>query len=91
MNQCAVIGANSRVFAHITIYLEDGSIADSTKSEGKPSVIQMGDGSMSPAFERCLIGQSAGNSQKIKLNAADAFGNSDPNLIQFLDLHQFRQ
>ncbi len=83
------VESNSLVFAHMTLMLKDGSVADSTRTNGKPSAIRLGDGSISEALEQALIGKSAGERVKIALEAQDAFGDPQPNLIQFMDIHQF--
>ncbi len=83
------ISMPSRVFAHISIFLSDGSVADSTKTTGKPSVIHIGTGSVSSAMEQQLISIPVGETRKFTLQASDAFGDVEPNLIHFMDLHQF--
>ncbi len=85
------INKDSRILAHITIKLKDGSIADSTKPSGKPSWLIMGDGSFSPAFEDYLIGKQAGDNLVFELEATDAFGLSNPDQIHFMDITQFPQ
>jgi FKBP-type peptidyl-prolyl cis-trans isomerase SlpA len=83
------VAAGSLVFAHMTLLLPDGSVADSTRSTGKPSVIRLGDGSVSEALEASLIGKLVGDRVKVTLQAEDAFGEPQPNLIQFMEIHQF--
>jgi FKBP-type peptidyl-prolyl cis-trans isomerase SlpA len=85
------VQANSRVLAHVTVKLKDGSIADSTKLNNKPTWLIMGDGSFSPAFEDYLIGSSVGDQLTFELEACDAFGESEPNNIHFMDITQFPQ
>ncbi|WP_397472249.1 FKBP-type peptidyl-prolyl cis-trans isomerase, partial [Rheinheimera sp.] len=50
----AVIAGNSSVIFHFDIKLSDGSAAESTRVHNKPAKLQMGDGSISPAFEAQL-------------------------------------
>ena len=89
MNQ--MVKSDSRVLADITIKLKDGSIADSTKVGGKPTWLIMGDGSFSPAFEAFLIDASINDTLTFELGAADAFGESQPDSIHFMDISQFPQ
>lgn len=84
-----LIQQTSRVLADVTVKLQNGSIADSTKISGKPSWLVMGDGSFSEAFERQLIEREAGDNLVFELDAHDAFGESNPDLIQFMDISQF--
>ncbi|MBV1911267.1 MAG: FKBP-type peptidyl-prolyl cis-trans isomerase [Kangiellaceae bacterium] len=83
------ISKNSRVLADVTVKLNNGSIADSTKVSGKPSWLILGDGSFSPAFESYLLNKEEGDNLVFELDAPDAFGISNPDLIQFMEIHQF--
>jgi len=82
---------NSRVLAHITAKLKDGSVADSTKASGNPSWMVLGEGHFSEAFEAYLLGNAAGDNLQFELEAEDAFGVSSPDQIHFMDISQFPQ
>lgn len=84
-----VVSANSKIIVHITMKLADGSAADSTKVNNKPAKIIMGDASISPAFEQQLLGLKAGESKEFTLEAKDAFGESNPDNIHYVDLSKF--
>jgi len=84
-----LVEKNSRVLADVTVKLMNGSIADSTKVNGKPSWLVMGDGSFSSAFENELFEKQAGDNLTFELEAEDAFGKANPDLIQFMDISQF--
>ncbi|GHG02495.1 FKBP-type peptidyl-prolyl cis-trans isomerase [Thalassotalea marina] len=84
-----VVSANSEIIVHITMKLADGSAADSTKVNNKPAKIIMGDASISPAFEQQLLGLKAGESKEFTLEAKDAFGESNPDNIHYVDLNKF--
>ena len=83
------IESNSSVLVHITMKLSDGSAADSTKVNNKPAKIIMGDNSISPAFEAKILGLKVGESKEFTLQAVDAFGDSNPDNIHYMDLDQF--
>lgn len=85
----SVITTSSTVTLHFTIKLKDGSVADSTHNMGKPAKFSMGDGSLSPNFEQCLIGLQTGDSKAIELDAEDAFGMANPDFIQYMDKTRF--
>ena len=53
-----VINAQSEVIMHFDLKLEDGSAADSTRLNSKPAKLVMGDGSLTPNFEACLLGMA---------------------------------
>lgn len=69
--------------------LADGSAADSTKVHNKPAKIIMGDESISPAFEQEIIGLAIGESKEFTLSAKNAFGESNPDNIHFVDASKF--
>jgi len=83
------INADSTILVHVTMKLSDGSAADSTKVNNKPAKIIMGDQSISAAFEAQLLGMATGDSKEFSLEAVDAFGESNPDNIHYMDLDQF--
>jgi len=83
------IDETSLVTLHFTIKLMDGSIADSTYNMSKPATFSMGDGSLSPNFELCLIGLKSGDRRSIELAAKDAFGMPNPDNIHHMDRAKF--
>lgn len=80
---------NSEVIMHFTVKLEDGSVADSTKTSGKPAKLVMGDGSLTENFEKCLLGLSEGESASFTLEPDDAFGQPSPDNVQHMDRSLF--
>lgn len=85
----SIITQNSTVTLHFSIQLKDGSIADSTYNMEKPAMFVMGDGSLSPNFEQCLLGMREGDKQAIELKADDAFGQPNPDAIHHMDRSKF--
>lgn len=85
----SLIKNNSQVIAHITMKLSDGSAADSTKVNKKPAKIIMGDQSISPAFEAQLMGMTVNDSKEFTLVAKDAFGESNPDNLHYVDASKF--
>ncbi|MBZ6073248.1 FKBP-type peptidyl-prolyl cis-trans isomerase [Aeromonas schubertii] len=84
-----IIGADSQVIFHFTIKLEDGSVADSTRLGGKPARLVMGDGSLTPHFEACLLGLCAGDAKSFTLAPEQAFGLPNPDNVHHLDRAKF--
>lgn len=84
-----VINEKSEVIVHITMKLADGSAADSTKVNNKPAKIIMGDQSISPAFEANLLGLNAGDTKEFTLESKDAFGDTNPDNIHYVDINKF--
>ena len=85
----AVIAGNSTVIFHFDIKLSDGSAAESTRVNNKPAKLQMGDGSISPAFEAELSGLKAGDKKTFTLAPEDAYGMPNPDNIYYVDRSKF--
>lgn len=86
-----MITQTSEIIFHVTMKLEDGSAADSTKVNNKPAKLRMGDGSLSPAFESNLMGLKAGDEKEFTLFAKDAFGENNPDNIYHMDRSKFTE
>ncbi|WP_111977828.1 FKBP-type peptidyl-prolyl cis-trans isomerase [Algibacillus agarilyticus] len=84
-----IIDRSSEVVLHFSILLEDGSAAESTKVNNKPAKFVMGDGSLTPSFEQCLLGLKEGDKKAVKLEPADAFGLPNPDNIYHMDRTKF--
>ncbi|WIH18986.1 FKBP-type peptidyl-prolyl cis-trans isomerase [Photobacterium damselae] len=83
------ITGNSEVLIHFTIELEDGSLAESTYALGKPAKFRLGDGSLTPNFEQCLLGLHVGDKEKFILAPEYAFGLPNPNNIHQININKF--
>ncbi|ACA85585.1 FKBP-type peptidyl-prolyl cis-trans isomerase [Shewanella woodyi] len=77
------------IVCHMNIVLEDGSTADSTKASGKPARLNIGDDSLSPAFEAEITNLAQGDKHSFTLQAVDAFGESNPDAIHHMDRSKF--
>ncbi|GGI99258.1 peptidyl-prolyl cis-trans isomerase [Shewanella hanedai] len=77
------------ILCHMNIVLEDGSTADSTKASGKPAKLNVGDETLSPAFEAEIVNLSEGDKHSFTLQAVDAFGESNPDAIHHMDKSKF--
>ncbi|MBE7215627.1 FKBP-type peptidyl-prolyl cis-trans isomerase [Shewanella benthica] len=77
------------ILCHMNIVLEDGSTADNTKASGKPARLNIGDESLSPAFEAQINSLEEGDTHSFTLEAVDAFGESNPDAIHYMDRSKF--
>jgi FKBP-type peptidyl-prolyl cis-trans isomerase SlpA len=84
-----LIQANSEVILHFDLKLADGSAADSTRVNNKPAKLVIGDGSLTPNFEGCLLGLKAKDKKSFTLEANDAFGMPNPDNIHHLERSKF--
>lgn len=83
------INDQSEVLLHFDMKLEDGSAVDSTRVNNKPAKMIFGDGSLTPAFQDCLLGLAVGEKKTFKINGEEVFGAANPNNIVYMDRSRF--
>ena len=83
------VQSNSAVLVHFTLKLEDGSVAESTRNNGKPALFRLGDTSLSEGLEQQLLGLRAGDKKAFSLEPDAAFGVPSPDLIQYFSRRDF--
>ena len=77
-----IVDVNSSVTVNYTGKLEDGSIFDSSLTEGRePLKTILGQGSLIPGFERGLIGMKEGDKKTIEIMCDDAYGSIKEDLV----------
>lgn len=79
----SVVGPESFLTLHYRLAGFDGADIINTFS-GKPSTLGMGSGELSPALEQVLIGLPEGTRKEFRLNAGEAFGERNPELVQWV-------
>jgi len=62
--------------------LDDGTVFDSSERHSKPLEFEVGAGKVLPKFENALIGMEKGEEKEIKLEPAEAYGDTNPQLIK---------
>ncbi len=72
------------VTVHYTGTLDDGTPFDSSQG-GEPFVVTLGQGEVIPSFEKALEGMSIGDKKRIRIEAADAYGEFHEGLVNELD------
>jgi peptidylprolyl isomerase len=73
--------AGNTVRVHYTGTLEDGTQFDSSRG-AEPLEFAMGQGQLIAGFENAVAGLSAGESCTVTLTPEQAYGESDPDMIQ---------
>ena len=76
-----MINPDSKVTLHFSLALENNELVDSTFG-GNPATFTMGDGSLLPGFEKCLLGLSPGSKAEFCIPQQNAFGARNPQNIQ---------
>lgn len=83
-----VVTAASQVTLHFALKLEDGALIDGTAVDN-PATFRMGDGSLLPGFEGCLLGLRAGDERTFELPPEQAFGEHQALNLRELPRAQF--
>jgi FKBP-type peptidyl-prolyl cis-trans isomerase SlpA len=82
------ISPESTVTLHLSLALEDGTVAEST-FEDEPLTFTMGDGTLVGGLELGLYGLKAGATQRLVLEPEQAFGLHDPAKLHQLPRAEF--
>ena len=76
------VDLNSSVTVNYTGRLEDGTIFDSSLTDGRePLSATLGQGSLIQGFEKGLIGMSEGETKTVNIPFDEAYGGVNPDLI----------
>jgi len=82
------ISPESTVTLHLSLALEDGTVAEST-FEDEPLTFTLGDGTLVEGLELGLYGLKAGATQRLVLQPEQAFGRHDPDKLHQLARAEF--
>jgi FKBP-type peptidyl-prolyl cis-trans isomerase SlpA len=76
------VDVNSTVSVNYTGRLEDGTVFDSSLTEGRePLSATLGQGSLIPGFEKGLLGMNIGEKKTVNIPFADAYGDVNPQMV----------
>jgi FKBP-type peptidyl-prolyl cis-trans isomerase SlyD len=84
-----LIGKNAVVGINYTLTNDAGEVMDSSDGRG-PLVYLHGANNLIPGLEKELEGKTTGANFKVTIAAADAYGESNPDMIQTLSREMFR-
>lgn len=84
-----MIGKNSVVSIHYTLKDDDGQVMDSS-SGGEPLAYLHGANNLIPGLEKQLNGKTTGQSFTASIPPAEAYGETNPELIQTIDREMFQ-
>lgn len=77
------ISENSTVTVNYTGRLEDGSIFDSSLTEGRePLVATLGQGQLIRGFEQGLLEMQVGDKKTVEIESVDAYGDVNEGMVQ---------
>jgi FKBP-type peptidyl-prolyl cis-trans isomerase 2 len=76
------IANGDTVTVHYTGKLEDGSVFDTSLTEGRePLTVTLGQKSLIPGFELGLIDMTEGETKTVNIPSDEAYGDHDPSLV----------
>jgi FKBP-type peptidyl-prolyl cis-trans isomerase SlyD len=84
-----MIGKNAIVSIHYTLKNDDGQVVDSSEGRDPLSYLH-GANNLIPGLEKELEGKTAGQSFNASIAPADAYGESNPQLVQTISKEMFQ-
>lgn len=78
-----------KVKVNYRISVPDGEVLFDSWEEGEPVTLEIGAGEIAENLEKCLIGLTPGEPRVFHLEPEQAFGLSDPELVQRVELEMF--
>lgn len=78
------VATGDTVKVHYTGTLEDGSTFDSSAGRA-PLEVTVGNNEIIPGLEQALVGMGEGDSKSVTLQADDAYGPKNPELVQVVE------
>ncbi len=82
--------AGNKVKVHYTGTLDDGEVFDSSR-EAQPLEFEIGAGQVIPGFDQAIQGMEVGESKKVRIPEADAYGAYNPEMVFTTDHSQFEE
>jgi FKBP-type peptidyl-prolyl cis-trans isomerase 2 len=80
--------AGNKVKVHYTGTLDDGQVFDSSR-ESQPLEFELGAGQVIPGFDQAINGMEIGETKKVTIPEADAYGPYNPEMVFTTDSSQF--
>jgi peptidylprolyl isomerase len=77
------------VSVHYIGTLDDGTEFDNSHTRGEPLTFQLGAGQMISGFDSAVSGMVVGESKTIRLSPEEAYGESDPEMVQNVPRSEF--
>jgi peptidylprolyl isomerase len=74
-------GKDDVVTVHYTGTLDDGTVFDSSREREEPLTFTIGRGELIPGFEKAVTGMAEGESVKVNIPAAEAYGPRNENMV----------
>ena len=83
-----LIGKNSVVSVNYKLTDDDGTVLDSSDGS-KPLMYLHGAGNIIPGLEKALVGKGEGDSLKVRIEPAEAYGDVNPDGIKTIERAAF--
>lgn len=82
------IDKGNKIKIEYTGTLDSGEVFDSSENHGQPLEFTIGEGKVLPKFESEIIGMDEGQEKSIKIEAKDAYGENNPELMRKIPKEQ---
>ena len=81
----------SLVRMHFSIYLEDGTVAETSRDDNEPIEFRVGDGTMVQGLELAILGLKPGDKQTLQIGPEVGFGFRDEENIHWMPRSDFAE
>lgn len=88
MSEALTVGPQREITLHFAVRLMSGEELDSTFGK-EPATFVWGDESLPERFERSLLGLKAGDKRSVFLSPEEAFGEPNPDNVQYFRREEF--
>ena len=86
----SIVIAGSKVKIHYTGTFDDGEVFDSSR-EMEPLEFEVGTGEVIPGFDNAVVGMTVGETKKVRLPEAEAYGSYNQEMVFDADPGQFEE
>ena len=76
------VNEGQTVSLHYIGTFDDGTKFDSSRDRGQPLTFQVGSGQVIPGFDTAVRSMTVGESQDVRIEAAEAYGETNPEAFQ---------
>jgi FKBP-type peptidyl-prolyl cis-trans isomerase SlpA len=84
-----VVADGDQILLHYEVAFAEGDVFDSSYERGEPIELTVGSNSLLTKIEEALVGMELGNSQELRIDKMDAYGERDPNARLTMEREKF--
>ncbi len=83
------VNKGQKVTVHYVGTFDDGTEFDSSRTRGEPLKFELGEATIMPAFQDAILEMNIGETKKVMVEAAKAYGPVNPEAFKIVPLDKF--